>query len=136
MSEKIYGLMAEFDSPAAVLHAAEKVRDAGYPPLGRLHAVSGSWPGQGDGLQKFAGRLVCAGVWRRRVHRPSMLMIWFMNDFDYPDSRRRQADVQRADDASCRPISCWCWRRVGAFVGMVALNQFPRLHHPLFKKAL
>jgi hypothetical protein len=30
MSEKIYGLIAEFDSPAAILHAAEKVRDAGY----------------------------------------------------------------------------------------------------------
>ena len=30
MSEKIYGLMAEFDSPAAILRAAEQVRDAGY----------------------------------------------------------------------------------------------------------
>ena len=29
MSEKVYGLSAEFDSPAAILHAAEKVRDAG-----------------------------------------------------------------------------------------------------------
>ena len=27
---KIYGLVAEFDSPAAILCAAEKVRDAGY----------------------------------------------------------------------------------------------------------
>jgi len=27
---KPYGLMAEFDSPAAILRAAEKVRDAGY----------------------------------------------------------------------------------------------------------
>src|ERR1039457_3509821 len=30
MNEKVYGLIAEFDSPAAILHAAEKVRDAGY----------------------------------------------------------------------------------------------------------
>ena len=30
MSEKNYGIMAEFDSPGAILHAAEKVRDAGY----------------------------------------------------------------------------------------------------------
>ncbi len=30
MSEKVYGLMAEFDSPGAILRAAEKVRDAGY----------------------------------------------------------------------------------------------------------
>ena len=30
MSAKTYGLIAEFDSPAAILRAAEKVRDAGY----------------------------------------------------------------------------------------------------------
>jgi hypothetical protein len=27
---KLYGLMAEFETPAAIYHAAEKVRDAGY----------------------------------------------------------------------------------------------------------
>ena len=30
MSVKPYGILAEFDSPAAILSAAEKVRDAGY----------------------------------------------------------------------------------------------------------
>ena len=30
MNDNLYGLMAEFDSPAAILPAAEKVRDAGY----------------------------------------------------------------------------------------------------------
>ena len=30
MSAKTYGLIAEFDSPAAILAAAGKVRDAGY----------------------------------------------------------------------------------------------------------
>ncbi|MGH7991547.1 MAG: quinol:electron acceptor oxidoreductase subunit ActD, partial [Limisphaerales bacterium] len=30
MSGKLFGLVAEFDSAAAVLRAAEKVRDAGY----------------------------------------------------------------------------------------------------------
>ena len=30
MSEKIYGLMAEFDTPGAVLQAAHGVRNAGY----------------------------------------------------------------------------------------------------------
>ena len=53
MSEKNYGILAEFDSPAAILCAAEKVRDAGYSPLGRVHAVPDSWHGQGDGLEKF-----------------------------------------------------------------------------------
>ncbi len=28
--EQLYGYMAEFDTPAAIMHAAEKVRDSGY----------------------------------------------------------------------------------------------------------
>ncbi|HEX9047225.1 MAG TPA: quinol:electron acceptor oxidoreductase subunit ActD, partial [Verrucomicrobiae bacterium] len=30
MNEKLYGLMAEFNTPADVLHAAEKIRAVGY----------------------------------------------------------------------------------------------------------
>ena len=30
MSKKPYGILAEFETPAALLSAAEKVRDAGY----------------------------------------------------------------------------------------------------------
>ena len=30
MAEKPYGLIATFDTPGALMHAAEKVRDAGY----------------------------------------------------------------------------------------------------------
>jgi hypothetical protein len=30
VSAKTYGLIAEFETPAAILQAAEKVRDAGY----------------------------------------------------------------------------------------------------------
>ena len=30
-----YGILAEFETPAATIHAAEKVRDAGLPQMGR-----------------------------------------------------------------------------------------------------
>ena len=42
MSEKNYGLVAEFDSPAAVLRAAEKVRDAGFTADGTCSRPSRS----------------------------------------------------------------------------------------------
>ena len=46
-----YGLMAEFDTPADVLNAAEKVRDAGYTrwdahspfPVHGLDSAMGPW---------------------------------------------------------------------------------------------
>ena len=84
MSEKTYGLIAEFDSPAAVLRAAEKVRDAGY----RRWDVFSPFPVHGldkvMGLKNSAGRLVLA---RRSAPARSSArwwMIWFMNAFDYP----------------------------------------------------
>ena len=61
MSEKLYGLMAQFDSPAAILHAAEKVRDAGYhhwdvfTPF-PIHGMDKSWATQ------LARRLGLAGM--------------------------------------------------------------------------
>ena len=67
MSEKTYGLMAEFDSPARDSARGGKSPRRRLPPLGRVHAVPDSRHGQGDGLQKFARRLGRAGVRRRRV---------------------------------------------------------------------
>ncbi len=40
MSAKPYGILAEFDSPAAILSAAEKVRDAGYSRWDVFTAIS------------------------------------------------------------------------------------------------
>jgi hypothetical protein len=41
-----YAIMAEFETPAAILHAAEKVRDKRLPQMGRVHAVPHSRHGQ------------------------------------------------------------------------------------------
>ena len=60
MTSKYYGLMAEFDSPAAILSAAEKIRAAGYNRWDAFTPFPDSWPRQGGGLQKFARRLVLA----------------------------------------------------------------------------
>ena len=41
MADQPYGLLAEFDSPEALLEAARAARDAGYRRLDAFHAVSG-----------------------------------------------------------------------------------------------
>jgi hypothetical protein len=83
MAEKTYGLIATFETPGAVLHAAQQVRDAGYR----------NW----DCITPFPvhGLDSAMGVGRSRVPRISLLggitgfctgmsMIWFMDKFDYP----------------------------------------------------
>jgi Protein of unknown function (DUF3341) len=83
MAEKTYGLIATFDTPAAVMHAAEQIRDAGY----RRWDVITPFP--------IHGMDQAMGVARSRVPRISlaggitgfctgMSMIWFMDKFDYP----------------------------------------------------
>ena len=83
MSEKTYGLIAEFDSPAAVLSAAEKVRDAGY----RRWDVFSPFPVHGlDKVMGFKNSRVGAFsfVFGAGAFIGTMLMIWYCNAFDYP----------------------------------------------------
>ena len=83
MPERPYGLIATFDTPGALMHAAELVRDAGYR---RWDCIT---PFPIHGMDK------AMGVTRSRVPRFSlvggctgfctgMTMIWYMDRFDYP----------------------------------------------------
>ena len=83
MAEKLHGYIATFDTPAGILHAAEQVRDAGF----QNWDVNTPFP--------MHGMDAAMGLRRSRVQRftllggiigfaTGMLMIWFMNAFDYP----------------------------------------------------
>jgi hypothetical protein len=83
MAERPYGLIATFDNTAALSHAAEQVRDAGYK---KWDCIT---PFPVHGLDKSMG------LSRSRVPRFSlaggitgfctgMTMIWYMDRFDYP----------------------------------------------------
>ena len=82
MAESTYGLIATFETPGALMHAAEQVRDAGYR----------KW----DCITPFPihGLDQAMGVGRSRVPRVSLVggiigfctgmsMIWFMDKYDY-----------------------------------------------------
>jgi hypothetical protein len=132
-NEKIYGLMAEFDSPGTVLHAAEKIRDAGYRrwdvftpfPIHGLDKVMGyknslvGWVSLAMGAGAF---LSVAGL------------IWFANAFDYPLIVGGKPMFSPPMTFVPSYIMLIMGSAVGALLGMLGLNQLPRLHHPLFAK--
>jgi hypothetical protein len=134
MSEngKNYGLVAEFDSPAAILRAAEMVRDAGYQrwdtftpfPIHGMDRVMGLK----NSLVGWFALLFGGGAFVG-----CMAMIWFMNDFDYPVIVGGKPMFSPAAAFVPSYILLVLAGAVGAFVGMVALNELPRFHHPLFK---
>jgi len=128
----IYGLMAEFETPAAVMHAAEKVRDAGY----RRWDVYSPFPVHG--MDKAMGLKNSQVGWFSFLggatgYTCGMLMIWWMNAHDYP--------IVIGGKPMFSPFGAFppsyeltiLLGSFGALFGMLFLNRLPRLHHPLLK---
>lgn len=133
MSEKAYGLMAEFDSPGALLRAAEKIAANGYRrwdcftpfPIHGLDQIMGyrnslvGWVALAGGAFMF---LNVAGL------------IWFTNAFDYPLMVGGKPLFSAPMTFVPAYIMLIMGGALGALLGMLGLNQLPRLHHPLLFK--
>jgi hypothetical protein len=134
MSEKPYGILAEFDSPAAILRAAEKVRDAGYSrwdvftpfPIHGMDRVMGLK----NSLVGWVSLFMAAGAFFSVVG-----LIWFTNAFDYPLIVGGKPMFSVPMTFVPAYIMMIMGGALGALIGMFCVNQLPRLHHPLlFKK--
>jgi hypothetical protein len=125
-------MIAEFETPADAMHAAEKVRDAGF----RKWDVFTPFPVHG--MDKAMGLKNSKVGWFSFLggvtgYTTGMLMIWFMNKFDYP--------VLIGGKPLFSPFSAFppsyeltiLLGAFGALGGMLFLNRLPRLHHPLLK---
>jgi len=132
IQSKPHGILAEFETAADIMNAAIQCRDAGF----RTWDVYTPFPihGMDDamGLKKslvgwftFAGGLT--GFFG------GMLMIWFMNSYDYP---LVVGGKPLFTPLFAFPVSYEMTILLGAFgtlFGMFLLNRLPRLHHPLLK---
>jgi hypothetical protein len=130
---KYYGLMAEFDSPAAILSAAEKIRAAGY---NRWEAFT-PFPVHGlDQVAGFKNSLVgwFALLFGGGAFVATMGLIWFSNAYDYPLIVGGKPMFSLPMSFVPSYIMMVLGAAVGAFIGMLALNGLPRLHHPLLEK--
>ena len=128
----IYGLIAEFDTPAAAMYAAEKVRDAGYKrwDVYSPFPVHGMDKAMGIKNSKVGWFSFLGGV---TGYTCGMLMIWWMNGHDYP--------ILVGGKPMFSPFGAFppsyeltiLLGSFGALFGMLFLNRLPRLHHPLLK---
>jgi len=133
MSEKIYGIMAEFNSPAEVLHAAEKIRDAGF----RRWDVFSPFPIHGiDKVMGYRNSLVgwFSLVLGGGAFAQTFGLLWFTNAFDYPLIVGGKPMFSWPMSFVPSYILMVMGGAIGALIGMLALNQLPRLHHPLLNK--
>ena len=131
-SSKVHGILAEYTTPADVMHAAEKVRDAGF----RRWDVFTPFPVHG--MDRAMGLKNSRVGWFSFFggvtgYTAGMLMIWFLNAVDYP--------ILVGGKPMFSPFSAFppsyeltiLFGAFGAIGGMLFLNRLPRLHHPLLK---
>jgi hypothetical protein len=134
MNDKIYGLMAEFNTPGDLLRAGEKLRAEGYQ---KWEAFT---PFPIHGLDKIMGYRNSLVGWVALAGGAFMFLnvaflIWFSNAFDYPLIVGGKPMFSAPMTFVPAYIMMIMGGAGGALIGMVALNQLPRLHHPLlFKK--
>ncbi len=131
-TSKPYGLIAEFGNPADTMHAAEKVRDAGF----RRWDVFTPYPVHG--MDRAMGLRNSRVGWFSFLggvtgYTTGMLMIWYMNAYDY--------GLVVGGKPLFSPFFAFppsyeltiLFGAFGALFGMLFLNRLPRLHHPLLK---
>lgn len=131
-SDHAYGIVAEFDTPAAAIHAAEKVRDQGFTrwDVFTPYPVHGMDKAMGLKNSKVGWFTFIGGV---TGYTAAMLMQWYMNSFDY--------GIVVGGKPLFSPIYSFppsyeltiLFGAFGSLFGMLFLNRLPRLYHPLLK---
>lgn len=127
-----YGMLAEFDTPADLMHAAEKIRDSGFRrwdvfspfPIHGMNQAMGLKNSKVGWFGFFGG---CTG------YTTGMFMIWWMNAYDYP--------ILVGGKPMFSPYYAFppsyeltiLFTAFGSILGMMFLNRLPRLHHPVLK---
>ena len=127
-----YGMIAEFTTTADIMHAAEKVRDAGY----RRWDVFTPFPVHG--MDKAMGLKNSKVGWFTFIggvigYTSGMVMIWWMNAANYPILI---GGKPMFSPFGAFPPSYELTILLGSFgtlFGMLFLNRLPRLYHPLLK---
>src|SRR5499427_8716712 len=132
VASQTYAIMAEFTTAASVMHAAEKVRDAGFRrwDVFTPFPVHGMDRAMGMRNSKVGCFTFIGGV---TGYTTGMIMIWFMNALDYP--------IVIGGKPMFSPFAAFppsyeltiLFGAFGSLFGMLFLNRLPRLHHPLLK---
>jgi hypothetical protein len=129
---KHYGLLAEFDTPADTMRAAERVRDAGYTrwDVYTPFPIHGMDDAMGLKNSKVGWFSFLGGV---TGYTTGMLLIWWTNAMDYgiPVGGKPMFSPMGAFPPSYELTILF--GAFGALGGMLFLNRLPRWHHPLLK---
>ncbi len=125
-------LLAQFESTADVVHAAEKVRDAGYTQWDTHSPFPIHGMDKAMGLKdSFLGLLVFAGG--ATGVTTAVVMIWWMNGVDYPIVIGGKPPFSLPSSVPIMFELMVLFSALTAVFGMFGINKLPRHHHPIFE---
>ena len=124
--------LAQYDTSAKVLHAAERVRKAGYTkfdthtpfPVHGMDAAMGLPDSRVGWIVFFSG---LTGV------SSAYLMMWWMGGVDYPLIVGGKPGFTLPSSVPIMFELMVLLSAFGALFGMLHLNKLPRHHHPVFE---
>ncbi len=131
VEDKLYGLLAEYESPGALIEAAKEVRDAGYTkfdchspfPVHGIDPAMGIKPTVLPWLTWGAG-IVGLGS--------AILMQTWMNNWDYPWNIAGKPLFSLPMQIPIAFEMTVLLAAFATFFGMWGLNKLPQVWHPLF----
>lgn len=123
--------LAEFEKPGQVLHAAEKVRDAGYKrwDVHTPFPVHGMDKAMGLGDSHLGWIVIASGLTGVTA---GFLLMWWTNGIDYPLTIGGKPGFSLPSMVPVMFELTILLSAFGAVLGMLGLNQLPRHHHPVF----
>jgi hypothetical protein len=130
-ADEVYGLLAEFPNPGALLHAAESVRERGYRHFDThspfpIHGMDRAM-GLGNskvGFFAFGGGVTGAAA--------GYLLQWWTAAVDYPINISGKPFFAVEPSVPIMFELTILFAAFGAVAGMLALNGLPRPYNPLF----
>jgi len=142
--EKVYGLLAEYETVGEVMEAAKQVRDAGYK-LWDVHSpfpIHGIDPAMGIKYTCLPWIVLCCGLTGMMA---GFILQVHTNGFSLPDLPMWIHGFSGYEYLISGKPLIWLPNMIpvmfettillsafGAVFGMFLLNRLPRLHHPLF----
>lgn len=126
-----WGIVAEFDSPAAIYDAAQKTTAAGYTRVDAhtpfpVHGLDRALRQGASGLGWIVVSFGLLGIVL------AQLMMWWMNAYDLPIWVSGKLPYAWPSTIPITFELMVLLSGFGAVFGMFGLNRLPRLHHPIF----
>lgn len=124
-------MLAEFETPAACLHAAEKLRDGGYAKFDAHTPFPVHGMDDAMGLPDSKLGWIVAGA-AATGFTAAISMMWWMNGIDYALIIGGKPPVSFPSMAPVGFELTVLFSAFAAVFGMLGMNKLPRHHHPLF----